>query len=355
MKKAMALLCLCVLLLHVLPAAADPAPVEAAKRTVSGEPLNTTLAGAFRRCAELAGVPVLPDWTALRATGVTPDSRVALNVPAGTVGGLLDRLLAAVQKEASPLAWYADTKAIRVTTRMELLQNLKVAREAIARHAAARAKEPRKLEFEEIPFADVVDFFRNATGINFHVNWRALALVGVSRETPVTLKATNITVARALDLVCDQLVAAQDKLGRVYWVVDEGMVKIATGEALNQSLQTRVYDVTHLLFVVPNFKGPRMLLSPTERNKDTTNQTNVNIWDQANDTNQNSGAEEEESVAEQRKKLRENLVEIVKDAIGKDMWAEGGGKGSVRIHRGKLVVTQTLLGFKLFERSFKLQ
>jgi hypothetical protein len=40
----------------------------------------------------------------------------------------------------------------------------------------------------------------------------------------------------------------------------------------------------------------------------------------------------------------------LKDSIGEDMW-KPDGKGSISILNGKLVISQTLLGFKLMETA----
>ena len=47
--------------------------------------------------------------------------------------------------------------------------------------------------------------------------------------------------------------------------------------------------------------------------------------------------------------MQDNLLGIIKDSIGADMWAPDG-KGSVQFLGTKLVISQTMLGFKLLER-----
>jgi hypothetical protein len=278
---------------------------------------------------------------------VKREARVKFEEREARVEELLERTLRLVERARNPLVWYADKQAVHVTSRVAMLKRIELAKALAAR---ARKRRNAEVNIEKMPLGDVIKFLREITQVSFHVNWRALALVGVGEETPVTLKATNITVERALSLIVDQLSTAHDKMQRVYWLIDDGIVRIATGEALNQTLHVRVYDVTHLLLVVPNFKGPRMALSPTDRKKDSDDNSRIGIWETSDEKD---AGKEEETMAEKRKKLRENLVAIIKESIGQDMWTDGGGKGSVRFLRNKLIISQTLLGFRLMEMAFQ--
>jgi hypothetical protein len=253
----------------------------------------------------------------------------------------MDKTLASLRPTSGQPVWYADKRVVNVTTRAGVLR--------MYRQVAAARKAPRAtsggFDFEEIPLKDVIELLRELTGVGFHVNWKALALVGVDKQTPVTLKVKNVSYARALDLVTDQLVASATRLGKVYWIIDGGVVHISTGDALNQELETKIFDVGSLLFVVPNFKGPRLELDP-DRQANDNDDDNANRWTQW-DTDDDE--DDEPSMAQKRQKVRDDLIQIIKDAIGPDMWRDGGGKGSIRLHRNQLIITQTPLGFKLLE------
>jgi hypothetical protein len=56
------------------------------------------------------------------------------------------------------------------------------------------------------------------------------------------------------------------------------------------------------------------------------------------------------SEAQRRAKYRKTVSDIIKNSIGRDMW-EPNGKGSIVILRDRLVITQSLLGFKLMEEA----
>jgi hypothetical protein len=306
--------------------------------------------------AKLSGLSIRADWRALRSVGVFRSSLVTLKASEITFEKLLDLTLHQVAPRARPLAWYLSGKTVYVSTQAGVLLRRGSPFAAAARTApgTAASRAPRRrgvteISFDEMPLKPVLDFFRDVSGVNFHVNWRSLEASGISQKTPVTLKASNISVGRALDLVLDQINVGRDQLGRVYWVVDKGVVEIATGEVLNRKLITRVYDVSDLLVVVPNFVSPN--ISPSTSGTDTSDDaTGGGLFEGmdvrgSSKTGTSSGAE---SMAEKRQKSRDTLIKVVKMSIGEDMWGPTG-KGSVKIIRDQLVITQTPLGFRLLE------
>ncbi|MFP4104808.1 MAG: hypothetical protein ACLFVU_01865, partial [Phycisphaerae bacterium] len=132
------------------------------------------------------------------------------------------------------------------------------------------------------------------------------------------------------------------------------VVEIATGTVLSKKMETRTYDIRDLLTVVPNFKGPRIdLTTSTSLSTDDDDDDDEDNWfEDDDDDDDDDRSEEEGSMAEQREKIKGNLVAIIKQTIGKEFW-EPIGKGSVRVFRGKLIITQSLLGFKLMEESIR--
>ena len=97
--------------------------------------------------------------------------------------------------------------------------------------------------------------------------------------------------------------------------------------------------------------GPRIdLESASER--DTTgmgsSSRSNDFWDDDSDEREREG----ESYNEQKKKHHEKVVNTIKNMIGQDMW-EPEGKGSIRVLNNKLVISQTLLGFKMLEQALR--
>jgi len=210
--------------------------------------------------------------------------------------------------------------------------------------------------------AGVVQDFRDRTGLNIHVNWRSLAEINVDRQTEVTLNVSNVPARRALELVTDEISGDLDKFQRVYWVVDGGIVRIATGTALDTKLKTRIIDVGDLVMPAVDVKMPRRIGLRGTRDSNT----NDRRYDQPRDRGRNGGRNvgtfttgvgigiigggQGDSPADKGEALKQNLIEIIKDSIGQDMWSPTG-KGTISIMRNRLVVSQTLLGYKLLDRS----
>jgi hypothetical protein len=217
-----------------------------------------------------------------------------------------------------------------------------------AKSAAARTAS--RIDFSGTALSTALDFLRDASAADMHVNWRSLEAVGVTKDTPISVKASKITVSHALDLVLTQVNGSKNKMDSVYWVIDEdGLVTVATGAAINTKLRTEVIDVADLLVTVPTFVGPRINMAAANQAGTTGSGASGSQGGQsvfgATTNNQ-----QQESSADAKKRLQESLIKIVKDSIGQDMW-EPDGKGSVSFFGTKLVISQTQLGFKLMEMS----
>ena len=304
------------------------------------------LSEALDHYAKLTGLSIRADWRALRSVGVLRSSLVTLKASEITFEKLLDLTL----------PWYLSGKTVYVTTQAWVLLRRGSPFVAAARTApgtvarrAPRRRGAAEISFDEMPLKAVLDFFRDISGVNFHVNWRSLEASGISQKTPVTLKVSNISVGRALDLVLDQINVGRDRLGSVYWVVDRGVVEIATGAVLNRKPITRVYDVGDLLVAVPNFEGPTIDTGTSGTDSSGGGATGGLFESMDTRTSSSTGTSSgDESMAEKRQKNRDTLIEVIKMSIGKDMWAPMG-KGSVKIIRDQLIITQTQLGFRLLE------
>ena len=355
MRKLLFCLMLCVGWIATVAVSAEPRNADEAMKVKLTRPaVSSTFKDALAKVAKLAKVRIVTDWPSIEATGVKNDAKVTVKCPKATGGQLLDLVLAQVSAKGKPLAWCTVDKTVFVTTQTRVLRRNRLpfaARKATTQHRKI-AGRIAKLTFDKIALEKVIKFFRGVSGANIHVNWKSLQVSGIERDTEIELDVANVTIARALDLVLDQISANKDKYESVYWVVDRGVVTIATGTALDTKLQVRTYDVADLLMVIPNFVGPRMDVGNANGSGNTGNNNTNQNWQWDNDSDSKDGKNKEETIAEQRKKVRENLIGIIQDAIGKDMW-QPQGKGSIRIFQKRLVISQTKLGFKLMEEASK--
>lgn len=131
-----------------------------------------------------------------------------------------------------------------------------VAAEAARVQADLRAKLDRRIpdrRFAGAELYDVIDHFRDETGLNIFVNWKALERIGVSHDLPVTLTFANNPMA---DEAMRQLFlhVGGDRVS-IGWRIDEGVITISTGEDLLKNTLTRVYDVRDLIAAAAEEKG----------------------------------------------------------------------------------------------------
>ena len=353
------LACLCVGLLLVAPSglAAEgekPSPpvaaAEAVKVSLTSPAVAGTLKDALEQVSKLGKVRIVVDWESIHDTGVKDDVRVAVKAPKATVGQLLELALTQAAAKGHPLAYYTEDDAVIVTTqRRVLLRNRVPAASARAdARAPARIGALPKVDFQAVPAKDVFRFLQAVSGANMHVNWKALELSGVTKETPVSLNVSNVSIGRALTLVTEQLSAGKDKYESIYWIADADMVRISTGTALNRKLYIRVVDVASLLFIVPDFPGPRISFDTMGKNQtDSTSSSEGGFWKDEEDWDDDEDKDDRRSA---RERVEQTLIDIVKDSIGPDMW-QPQGQGSIRLLHRKLVISQTDLGFKLMEQA----
>jgi len=321
--------------------------------TLAELPLEKVLA----RYAKMSGLKIEAEWAALKYAGITKTTPVTLKAYGLKFEKLLDLTLDSIAKRNRPLAWCLNGETVIVTTQMRVLHRGRAFIALPTKRGASRRTKTGgygAIAFDQTPLHMVMDFLRDLSGLNLHVNWRALEMSGVTRDTPVTLKVRGVSMRRLLDLLMSQLSANQDVYGSVYWIVDEGVVHISTGSALNQTTKTRRYDVTDLLMAIPNFQGPRINLDANSSNANSNSSNNSNTNNNPNDLFAPAGNDRTTSSGQNapmtRREMEDQLIEVIKNAIGEEMW-KPTGRGSVRIFRGQMMITQTPLGFKLLAKS----
>ncbi len=211
--------------------------------------------------------------------------------------------------------------------------------------AAVREKLRREIErlsFADIDFKDVVQFLREYSDANIHVNWRALQAAGLEQSTKVSVDVRRISVKRALDLVLrDVSGAAAGADAELRYVIEGGVLTISTKADLAREPIRRVYDIRDLLVPVPDFEGPRIEMeeaSQLSANGSGGGGSSGGIFEE--DT---GGLDEEDEIT--KEKLTEDFINLVKNAIDRDSWGDpqagGVGMGFIQVLNGQLVVTQT--------------
>lgn len=95
------------------------------------------------------------------------------------------------------------------------------------------------LSFVDTPLADVIQFFRQRTGLDIQVDAKALADAGVGMDAPVTRRLTGVTLRSALRLMFDEL-------DMTYVIRHEALMITTKTEAENMET-CKVYPVFDLV------------------------------------------------------------------------------------------------------------
>ncbi|KKN85686.1 hypothetical protein LCGC14_0276700 [marine sediment metagenome] len=339
------------------PAAQQPRGLD---RKVDVFFVSGTLEEALAEVQRLSGLSVRVDWRGLEDIGLTSRYRVVLRADHVTLEQALDLILSQVAPPGVPLGHVARASTVYVTTRATMgrlsaakplptgrspastrTPSARTARPASPARRTVSATTPTELQFDETALEDIINSLRRR-GLDIDVNWPGLQVVGIDRDTPLSFNLRRATFARALDRITGHLNGDKDKLSKVYWLVADGAVQLTTGHALNSDLKTVMFDVGDLLMTAPNFAGPRLDVAALISEPQGESSGNIFLDDEQ---------EEEESPAARRKATRDSLIHLIKSQIGEDMWDDAGGKGSIKIMGGRLIISQTKLGFLLLARS----
>ncbi|MCP4613502.1 MAG: hypothetical protein GY845_32825 [Planctomycetes bacterium] len=108
----------------------------------------------------------------------------------------------------------------------------------------------------DMPFSEAIDILRNSTvpRLNIVVLWKDLQEnADIFRETPIGTDGLKRVPLRTHLKVLLMSVSgrAAEKLG---YVVDEGVVIIATRGSLPRKMKTRIYDITDLVSAPANYR-----------------------------------------------------------------------------------------------------
>ena len=122
---------------------------------------------------------------------------------------------------------------------------------------AQLARPIPELNFDAVPFAEVVDFLRDVSGANVFVEWTALEAAGVDRSSPVTVRVKNVKFSQALDMV----LKSGGKGVPLGYGLKGGVLRISTREDLDRETEIRAYDVRDIVPAEMEMKELATLIS----------------------------------------------------------------------------------------------
>lgn len=167
------------------------------------------------------------------------------------------------------------------------------------------------LTFPDVPLKDVVIFLQDVTGLNFVIGQ------GIDpEEKKVSLRLKDIVLENALKIILDQT--------KLIYIFDKESIIITEPGAAQGEIYFEIYDVSDILFKIPDFTAPRIdLPNPDDPAGGAAGGGGSLIFD-------DSGGGEEDTIS------GDTLIEVVKGATGGDeAWGEGT---SIEPHQGQLLV-----------------
>lgn len=133
--------------------------------------------------------------------------------------------------------------------------------------AAAIALLTKRVEgvnWEDTPFEEVIDWLKAEGGgrVNIVPRWSQLSVESVDRDSLVTLELGSTTISEVLAEALDQL---DEGGGAITYHAEGNTLRISTKADFDRKLFVRVYDVTDLLFQIPDFaeEAPQIDLQNT--------------------------------------------------------------------------------------------
>lgn len=214
-------------------------------------------------------------------------------------------------------------------------------------NAVARAALNRNLpaiDFQNVTLREAIEFLRDVSGANVHVNWRAIELTGVTPDTTVNMRLRQVPMRRVLSMLLDEAAGGQ----LLTWYLDDGVIEITTREISDSIMYTKVYDVQDLLFEPPEFIEP-----PDFDLSQYTDQGGGRgggggggrgggggggggggrgLFQTANQTSEQTEPRDPKAKANE-------LIELIQAVVYPDVWVEAGGKSSIRFFNGNLIIT----------------
>ena len=212
------------------------------------------------------------------------------------------------------------------------------------------------IDFRGIPLKDAIDFLRDVSGANIHVNWRALEAAGVTPDTTINVKLRQVSLRKVMTLILNEAAAGNTALT---FYVDDGVVEVTTKEIADGMMYTKVYDVQDLLFEPPVFDEPPDFNLANESNAGTGRRggggggggrsgggggrgmvggggggTSGGLFGSGGGGGRGGNAQPKD-----KDEKAKELIELIEDTVTPDVWLKNGGKSSIKYFNGNLIIT----------------
>lgn len=184
-------------------------------------------------------------------------------------------------------------------------------------------------KFDNVPLSSAIDYLRDVSGANIHVNWKNLEASGIGKDATINVRLRGVPLRKVLRLVLSEASSGNNTLA---FYVDENVIEINTREVADQQMFTRVYPVEDLVVEVPDFLTPPTLniqATPTGRGAGGGG----SVISSGGAATGNRG---NQTTREQR---AQSLIDTIQSIVSPEVWNSNGGTSAIRFFNGSLIVT----------------
>jgi hypothetical protein len=236
--------------------------------------------------------------------------------------------------------------------------------EAMAARTAANAQTRAQLDrvlpavnFTNVTLKDAIEFLRDVSGSNMHVNWKAIEAAGITQDTPINIKLRQVSLRKVLALLLSE---ASGGAGLTFYI-DDGVIEITTTEIADNVMYTVVYPVQDLLVEPPDFVAPPDFMLQGNNGGGGGGGGRGGGgggggrggggggggrgggggggggWGGGGGGNM-FGNQQNATPRDKDAKAKE-LVDLIRETVVPSIWVENGGKATIRFFSGNLIVT----------------
>ena len=208
-------------------------------------------------------------------------------------------------------------------------------------NAQTRAQLDRVLpavNFTNVTLKDAIDFLRDVSGANIHVNWKAIEAAGITQDTVINIKLREVYLQKVLSLLLSE---ASGGSGLVFYI-DAGVIEITTREIADNTMYTVVYPVQDLLVEPPVFIEPPQFDLSYAASRGQAGGSSGRSGSGSNSQSlfpQGQGLNQQNNQPRDKDAKANALVDLIITTVSPNSWAPNGGKATIRFFDGNLIVT----------------
>jgi len=195
----------------------------------------------------------------------------------------------------------------------------------------------------DMTFGDAIEVLRTSVepALRIVVLWKDLSEnADITRNTQINMEpVSQVPLGKALDLLLRSVSGGLVELG---YLVEDGVITIATKTSLPEKLVQDSYDITDLLDPAANFESDLTQTGLGEITQAGGTGGGGGGGGGSNRQQSSSNRNQQASASETSATRAQEVVSLIEQTIEPDKWVSAGGAGSMYIYAGKrLIVNQT--------------